>query len=97
MLTRAYTYLARVLASLQVSSAEHGVGDHARVGVVTVLIREDGKVQALQLVAANSCESNRFGVEIGLNGRKVKDGIFVIDNLFTIRVPLFNCGTELTI
>merc|ERR1712055_63613 len=42
--------LARVLASLQVSSTEHGVSDHARVGVVTVPIRQDGDVQALQQV-----------------------------------------------
>ena len=50
------TYLARVLASLQESSAEHGVGDHARVGILTVLLREDGKVQALQLVTTDGCE-----------------------------------------
>merc|ERR1712212_646231 len=42
--------LARVLASLQVSSTEHGISDHAWVGVVTVLLRQDGNVQALQLV-----------------------------------------------
>ena len=47
-------YLARVLAALQVSSAEHGVGDHAGVGVVTVAVREDGDLQALELVTANS-------------------------------------------
>ena len=44
------TYLAGVLASLQVASAEHGLGDHARVGVATVLMGEDGEVQTLQLV-----------------------------------------------
>lgn len=48
------TYLARVLASLQVSSAEHGISDHARVGVVTVPVRQDGDVQALQLVPVSS-------------------------------------------
>merc|ERR1719309_1080717 len=42
--------LARVLASLQVSSTEHGVSDHARVGVVTIPVGQDGDVQALQLV-----------------------------------------------
>ena len=50
------TYLARVLASLQESSAEHGVGDHARVGVVTVPLGQDGEVQALQLVAVSGCD-----------------------------------------
>ena len=76
------TYLARVLASLQESSAEHGVSDHARVGVVTVPLRQDGKVQALQLVTADGCESNRFTVESGLNDRKGKDKTYLIYNLF---------------
>lgn len=35
------THLAGVLASLQVSSTEHGLSDHAREGVVTVLIRQN--------------------------------------------------------
>ena len=44
------SYLARVLASLQVSSTEHGASDLARVGAATVAVRQDGNVQALQLV-----------------------------------------------
>lgn len=47
-------YLARILASFQVTSAEHGVCDHAWVGVVTVPVRQDGDVQALQLVPVSS-------------------------------------------
>ena len=48
-------HLTGVLASLQVSSAEHGVVNHTGVGVIAVFIREDGDVQALQLVAVSSC------------------------------------------
>lgn len=49
------TNLAGVLASLQVSSTEHGLSDHARVGVVTVLIRQNGDIQTLQLVTISGC------------------------------------------
>jgi len=48
-----FKYLARVLASLQISSAEHGISDHARVGVVAVTVRQNGNIQALQPVTAN--------------------------------------------
>jgi len=48
------THLAGVLASLHVSSTEHGLSDHAGVGVVTVLSRQDGDVQALQPVTVSS-------------------------------------------
>lgn len=37
-------YLARILASFQVTSAEHGICDHAWVGVFTVPVRQDGDV-----------------------------------------------------
>lgn len=47
-------HLARVLASLQVTSAEHGICDHAWVGVLTVPVGQDGDVQALQLVPVSS-------------------------------------------
>jgi len=47
-------YLARVLSSLQVSGTEHGAGDHARVGVVTVTVRQDGDLQTLKLVGIGS-------------------------------------------
>ena len=50
-----FTHLVGVLASLQISSAEHGLCDHAGIGVITVLIRQDGDVQALQLVTISSC------------------------------------------
>ena len=48
------TYLARVLASLEVSGAEHGIGDHARVGVLAVAVGQDGEIQALKLVTISS-------------------------------------------
>lgn len=47
-------YLARVLSSLQVSSTEHGVGDHARVGIVTVTVGQDWDLQTLKLVGISS-------------------------------------------
>lgn len=47
-------HLAGVLASLQVSAAEHGVVDYPGVGTFTVLIRQDGDVQTLQPVAVSS-------------------------------------------
>lgn len=60
-------YLARVLASLQVSSAEHGIIDHAGVGVVAIPVGQDGDVQALQLVTVSGYdvpirEEKRFRV-----------------------------------
>lgn len=57
------SYLARVLASLQVSSAEHGVGDHAGVGTPAVTIGQDGDLQALQLVAVSSYIERRKDLE----------------------------------
>lgn len=48
-------YLAGVLASLQESGTEHGLGDHAGVGAVTVLLRQDGDFQALQFVTVGRC------------------------------------------
>ena len=53
------THLARVLSSLQVSSAEHGIGDHARVGVITGPVRQDGQIQALQLVTVSCRMGNK--------------------------------------
>lgn len=47
--------LAGVLASLQVSSAEHGLSDNVVVGIVTALIRQDGNIRLLQLVSISSC------------------------------------------
>ena len=57
------THLARVLSSLQVSSTEHGIGDHARVGVITVPLRQDGEIQALQPVTV-SCRMGNKVLEI---------------------------------
>ena len=55
------THLARVLASLQVSSAEHDISDHAGVRVITVPVGQDGDVQALQFVAVSSCNFVKQG------------------------------------
>lgn len=48
-------YLARVLAALHVSCAEHGLGDLAGVSVFTVAVRDDGDLQALELVTVVNC------------------------------------------
>lgn len=41
-------YLAGVLSSLEVASAEHAGGDPVGVGALTVLLGQDGQVQAVQ-------------------------------------------------
>ena len=50
-------HLARVLAPLHVSGTEHGVGEHAGVGVVTDLPGEDGDIHTLQTVAVGRCST----------------------------------------
>lgn len=45
-----FLYLARVLASLEVASAEHVGGDLSRVGVPAFGVTQDRGVQAPQLV-----------------------------------------------
>lgn len=41
-------YLAGVLSSLQEAGAEHGGGDPVGVGALTVLLGQDGQIQAVQ-------------------------------------------------
>lgn len=70
------THLAGVLASLQVSSTEHGLSDHARVGVVTVLISQNRDIQTLQFVAISSCGDIEPGTK-----RQMKDGTILKSEL----------------
>lgn len=44
----AFVYLAGVLSSLEEAGTEHGVGDPVGVGVLTVLLGQDGQIQAVQ-------------------------------------------------
>jgi len=46
--------LAGVLASLQKPSTEHSLSNHVRIGVVAVLIRNDGNTPALQFITVSS-------------------------------------------
>ena len=82
-------YLARVLASLQVSSAEHGVGDHARVGVVTVAVGQDGDVQALKLVLVSGCNEK----QTERNGRmeRGRRRVMVIYNVIVFLIVYVQC------
>ncbi len=41
-------YLAGVLSSLEEAGAEHGGGDPVWVGAFTVLLGQDGQIQAVQ-------------------------------------------------
>ena len=41
-------YLAGVLSSLEVAGAEHAGGDPVGVGALTVLLGQNGQVQAVQ-------------------------------------------------
>lgn len=41
-------YLTGIPSSLEKSSANHAISDHAGVGVVTVFVGQDGEVQTLQ-------------------------------------------------
>jgi len=57
------SHLAGVLAALHISGAEHGLCDHARVGVVTDLLGEDGDVHTLQTVTVGRCSNKQTNKE----------------------------------
>lgn len=55
----AVAYLAGVLSSLEEAGTEHGGGDPVGVGALTVLLRQDGQVQAVQALRTADWTTNK--------------------------------------